>query len=336
MISAIVPCFNEEKFIHKCLDSIISQDLSKGELEILIVDGMSTDRTREIVKEYIERYNFIKLLDNPDKTTPFAMNIGINNARGEYIAKMDAHSFYEKDYLSKCLSGMKEHNADNVGGVIIPLPLEKTLTAKAIAKSISSRFGGGSSFKVGTKKPKEVDAVAFGCFKKELFSRIGLYNTKLSRGQDMELNLRIKKNGGKIVLIPDAKGYYYYSKKGIKNFFYYNFIDGLWVFYPFRFLRKAFSFRHLVPFFFVSSLIILIVLSFFFSSFLWILVLELVLYFLFSFYFSLKVAIKEKDTRLLFLMPLVFLARHLGYGLGSIFGIIWIFVKKKKPAITTK
>ena len=336
MISVIIPCFNEEKFIAKCLDSIISQDLPRGELEVLVVDGMSNDRTREIVKKYCQKYDFIRLLNNPDKTTPFAMNIGIKNAKGEFIAKMDAHTIYEKNYLSLCVEGLKRHNADNAGGVIISFSSENTLASKSIAMCMSSRFGGWSSFRTGALSPKEVDAVAFGCFRKELFSEIGLYNTELARSQDMELNLRIKKNGGKIMLIPDAKGYYYYSKNNLAIFFSHNFIDGLWVFYPLKFGRKAFSFRHIIPFLFVLSLLCLGVLSFFSVYFLWLLILDVGLYLFFSLYFSYKIAIKEKSIRLLFLMPLVFGARHIGYGLGSIFGIIWIFVKKKKQVITTK
>jgi len=100
LVSAIIPCRNEEKFIGKCLDSVIAQDFPKDNFEILVIDGMSDDKTRETINEYVKKYPFIKLLDNPKKFTPFALNIGIKNAKGEVIVRMDAHSVYIKDYIS--------------------------------------------------------------------------------------------------------------------------------------------------------------------------------------------------------------------------------------------
>jgi len=335
LVSVIIPCRNEEKFIHYCLDSIVFQSYPKDKLEVLVVDGMSEDKTREMVKDYSLKHVFVKLLDNPEKTTPYALNIGIKNAKGSIVMKMDAHTIYDKEYISQCVFNLEKYKVDNVGGVLEAVPFKNTLVARAIAKSLGSRFGVGSCFKLGTQKPKKVDAVAFGCFRKALFSKIGYYNTNMIRSQDIELNSRIKKQGGKIVLVPEIKAYYYPSPD-IKSFFRHNLKDGLWVFYPLKFSIRAFSFRHLIPFFFIFSIISLVLLSFFFRFFLWILALEIILYFLSSFYFSAVICKKEKDIRFFFLLPLIFLARHTGYGLGSIAGLIWIFASKKKQASTIK
>jgi glycosyltransferase involved in cell wall biosynthesis len=102
-VSIIIPCRNEEKFIGRCLDSIVNQDFPKEKMEILVVDGMSRDGTKEVVKNYGERYSLIKLLENPKKFTPFGLNIGVKEAQGEIIIRIDAHASYEKDYVSKCL-----------------------------------------------------------------------------------------------------------------------------------------------------------------------------------------------------------------------------------------
>jgi len=164
-VSIIIPCRNEEKFIGKCLDSILAQDYPKDRLEVLVVDGMSEDGTREIVERYTDMSlrarslachceqseaisardklrnlgiatslpalaMTLKLLDNPKKVTPCALNIGIKNAKGEIILWMSAHSRYEKDYISKCVKYLKEYDADNVGGVMITLPGIMPLSAK--------------------------------------------------------------------------------------------------------------------------------------------------------------------------------------------------------------
>ncbi len=305
IVSVIVPCLNEEKYIGRCLDSVVAQDFPKDKLEILVVDGISEDKTREIVKNYKEKYPFLKLLDNPRVITPSAMNIGIKNAKGEIIIKMDAHSVYEKDYISKCVEHLIESGADNVGGVLKTIPAKNTLEARAIAISLSHFFGAGSSyFRTGSKELREVDVVAFGCYKKEVFQKIGLFNEKMAKIEDLELNYRLRKAGGKIMLFPDIKAFYYPSSDNLKDFLKHNFTDGIWATYPLKYGFKS-SFRHLIPLIFVLTL-----------------PLSIWPYIPISLFFSLKIAVREKDFRFFFIMPLVFGARHIGYGLGSVWGII--------------
>jgi glycosyltransferase involved in cell wall biosynthesis len=288
-------------------------------MEVLVVEGNSQDKTKEIVQRYSQKYHFIRLLDNPKKTTPISMNIGIKNSRGEVILKIDAHTVYNKNYLINCLRALKKYKADNVGGVLIAKPAEKTLVAKAIAFSLSSFFGSGNSyFRTGSKRPREADTVAFGCYRKDVFKRIGLYNEKLTRGQDMELNQRLKKAGGKIILAPDILAYYY-PKASLRDFWAHNIKDGFWATYPLKFVKMPLKLRHYVPLIFVLSIIIS---ALFFSS---LFKLIIIFYILFSFYFSSKTALKEKDIRYLFLMPIVFAIRHIGYGLGSIWGLLNIW-----------
>ena len=330
-VSSIVPCRNEEKFIGRCLESIIANDYPKDKLEILIVDGRSEDGTREIVKEYAQKYPFLKLIENPRKITPAAMNIGIQNSKGEIIIKMDAHSLYEKDYISKCVKHLEESGADNVGGVLETLPSKDNIVARAIAICLSYPFGAGTSyFRTGSREPREVDTVAFGCYWKKIFDKIGFYNEKMAKIEDFELNYRLRKAGGKIMLFPDIKAIYYPSSENLKQFSEHNFTDGIWTTYHLRFSKRLLvSWRHLVPFKFVLSLISLIILSFFSNIFFLLLLLIIILYFLISIFFSLKIAKKEKDFTYLSIMPIFFASRHIGYGLGSIWGIIKILTKWK-------
>jgi len=321
-VSIIIPCRNEEKFIGKCLNSIINNDYSKESLEILVIDGMSEDKTKEIVEKYTKQYLYIKILENPNKFTPFGLNIGVKNARGDIIIRMDAHSTYEKDYISKCIKYLNQYNADNVGGIWKIMPRTHTLINKAIVFASSSIFGAGDAYyrRGYSRGPKWVDTVFGGCYKKEVFEKIGLFNENLIRSQDMEFNLRLKRAGGKILLVPDIISYYY-PKSNLKDFFRHNFSDGIWTTYPLKFGIRIFSWRHLVPLFFVSSLI----LSLFFSFFFWQarLFFDLIFgsYVFLSLFFSVKISFK-KGFQYLFLMPIVFATRHFGYGLGSIWGIV--------------
>lgn len=325
LVSVIIPCRNEERFIGKCLDSIIFQDYPKEKLEVLVVDGSSEDKTKEIIKSYLQKYYFLKLLENSKKFTPFGLNIGIKEAKGDLIMRMDTHASYEKDYVSKCVRYLKEYNADNVGGAIKTLPAKNNLIAKAIAFCLSSPFGASSSFRLGAKEIKEADTVFGGCYKKEVFKKIGFFNENLKRSQDLEFNLRLKKAGGKILLAPDIVSYYYPSSS-IRDFSKHNFSDGIWVIYPLKFGVKAFSLRHLIPSFFVLGLIITFLLSFVAKILFLLFLLIAAFYLILAVFFSLQISFREKDNRYLFLMPLAFISRHFAYGLGSFWGFLKLMI----------
>ena len=341
-ISLIIPCRNEEKFIGKCLETILEQDYlhlrqgfggqAKENLEVLVVDGMSEDGTREIIeKSKIQNPKCkIRLVDNPKKFTNFALNIGIKKAKGEIIMIMGAHAGYEKDYVSKCVKYLKEHDADNVGGVMKTRPAKNTLFARAIALVLSHSFGaGGSYFRTGSAKPRWVDTVFGGCYKREVFDKVGLFNEKLFRSQDFEFNKRLRKAGGKILLLPEITVYYYPSSTFLA-FLKHNFNDGFWVTYPLKFGIKIFALRHLLPLFFASGLIVLLLFSLLSDIFSSLFFLVIFLYVLITCFFGLKIALKEKDFRLIIILPLVFANRHFGYGTGSILGLLEKWKTEKK------
>ena len=244
------------------------------------------------------------------------MNLGIRESKGDIIVKMDCHAEYQNDYISKCVENLQMFNADNVGGILKTLPSKDTLTAKSIALSLSSFFGAGNSyFRTGIKEPKEVDTVSFGCYKREVFDKIGMYNENLARSQDMELNLRLKKAGGKIMLCPDIVASYY-PKDNLKDFFLHNFQDGVWSVYPLRFVRLPFKARHYIP----LVLVITFIFSFLFN---WPAFIFLsIMYFFADIHFSQKVAKEANDVELLLPLIVVFPVRHFGYGLGSIWGLL--------------
>ena len=324
LVSIIIPCRDEEKFISKCLDSVITNDYPKDKLEVLVVDGMSVDGTREIVEKDVQQYPFIKILDNPKKITPCALNIGIKNAKGEIIMRMDAHTTYERDYISKCIKYLEEYNADNVGGIWKIFPKDNTIISKGIVQVLSHPFGIGNAYYrfINNKEPLWVDTVPFFCCKKKLFENIGLFNENLMRGQDQEFNLRLKKGGARTLLVPEIVSYYY-ARSDLKSFVKHNFINGMWAILPFKYTDIIpVSLRHLVPLIFVSILILFGLLFLFSLLSLLGFLLVVGLYSLTNLYFSAKIAMREKDLRLLFVMPIMFATLHLCYGLGSAWGLI--------------
>ncbi|MBN2121168.1 MAG: glycosyltransferase [Candidatus Omnitrophica bacterium] len=323
LVSVIIPCRNEENYIAKCLDSLVDQDYPKDKLEVLVVDGMSLDSTRQIVSEYSAKHPFIRILDNPDKITPFAMNRGIHHAKGDIIMKVDAHTVYDPRYISNSVRYLHGFKSDNVGGVLKPIFDHKTLIARAIGLSISSPFGVGNSyFRIGSKKPRWVDTVAFGCYRKKIFDKIGFYNEKLVRGQDIELNLRLQRAGGRILLHPDIVGFYYPPSKLIV-FLRHSFRNGLWAILPFKYTDALpVRLRHLVPLVFVLSLFGALFFSVLHISFLWLVLGIVLLYGITSLYFSLQIARKEKDSSLLLILPFIFFLFHVSYGVGSLLGVL--------------
>jgi glycosyltransferase involved in cell wall biosynthesis len=329
-ISVIIPIYNEEKYIAKCLDSIIKSDYDKDKMEVLLVDGGSSDKTVEIIKEYQKKYPFFKLLHNQKKIVPVAMNIGIKNAKGEYIIRLDAHSMYPKDYFKKLIYYHRKLDADNVGGIVITEVKNKNNISNAIKNVLSDKLGVGSAFRSGVKEIKEVDTVPFGCYKKEIFDKVGLYDERLVRNQDIELNKRIKKAGGKIYLIPDIKCTYF-ARETYKDLAKNNFNNGLWNILTAYYTNSlsSLSFRHFVPLIFVLSLIVAFLLGFFNKIFFYIFLFILLSYLTII---SLRSFQIKKDTTF-FHQFLAFLVLHFSYGIGSLVGIFKVlkdkYVKRK-------
>ena len=321
-VSVVVPCRNEEQHISQCLESILANDYPKDSLEVLVLDGMSEDRTREIVRSYSDRYCWIQLVDNPQKHIPAAMNLGIQKARGDTIIKMDAHSTYQRDHIALCVRYQEEYRAENVGGVARMAPGADVAMAKAIVLALGHRFGSGNAnVKIGVKKPTWSDSAAFGCFRKDLFKRIGMYDEHLLSSSDLDLNQRIQAAGGRILLVPNVV-VDYKADANLRAFRKHVFADGVWISYVLKYGKRAWSWRHWVPAVFVLTLLATVALGIAQRGFLWLALGVLSLYAAISLAVSLQIAHREKDLRLGFRLPLVFAVRHFVHGLGTLYGLL--------------
>lgn len=321
-VSLIIPTYNEEKYIQNCINSLLRNTYPSDLVEIIVVDGMSTDKTVTIVKEIASKHSNIIVIENPRKIAPVAMNLGIKRAKGDIILRIDAHADYQEDYIEQCVYLLEKYNAWNVGGCIDTKPSGKGIVSKSIALALSHKFGVGNSAFRTIKQEMEVDTVPFGAFPKYVFDQVGLYNEKLVRNQDIELNSRIRKNGGKIILSPKIRCSYY-ARENYKGLWNQNYNNGKWNIFTQSIASYALSIRHFVPLFFVLSLLLgVLLIPFSVNLGLFLLATTLIPYLVLSLFYSGKIAIKEMDFRLLFVQPVTFLVLHFSYGFGSIIGLI--------------
>ena len=317
-VSIVIPMRNEEKYIQKCIESFINQDYPQDRYEILVVDGCSNDNSVEIINKIVCLHKNIKIISNEKKITPIAFNIGIKNARGDYIIIFSSHGFAERNFISENIKLHLEKDVDCVGGMIITIG--DNLQSKVISLAQSSIFGVGNSLFRISQKAQFVDTVAFGSYPKEIFNKIGNFDESLIRNQDFEFNHRIIKNGGKIYLSPTIKSSYYARSniwKLVKQYFQY----GYWKVQVLIKHFDSFRMRYLIPPIFMLMVIILGVMSLVYTVSTNLFFGLIFLYLSVILYASMTIAIKNK---LLYftILPSTFIALHFGFGLGFLSGII--------------
>lgn len=328
-ISVVIPCRNEEKHIEHCISSIISNGYPIQLIEIIVVDGESTDKTKEIIQKLQIEFPQIVLVNNPQKITPVALNLGIKHATKEFILIASAHSSFETNYISILMESFDNlEDPIGVGGVMETKVKNITPITKAIQAVLTHPFGVGNSiFRIGTKEIKEVDTVPFGLYPSQRLKEIGGYNEKLIRNHDMELSKRLSRNGGKIYLLPNAKCYYY-ARENFGPLAKNNFDNGKWNILT-VFITKTFSslsIRHFVPLLFIFSLVLPSLFSLIWFPFIYLALTSFLIYFVVMLYFSIQ--LRKKSSNIIYNL-LTFYVLHLSYGMGSLIGFFQIpFLKK--------
>jgi glycosyltransferase involved in cell wall biosynthesis len=317
LVSIVIPCYNEKEFIAQTINSLLSQKNVNGEQEIIVVDGMSDDGTREILESFSLKDEKLKILDNHKKITPTALNIGIKNANGEYICIMGAHSEYDENYIANCLKIFEQNPiALCVGGPIISKG--KNNFSKAAALAMSSYIG------VGNAKHRFPDYEGFAemaCFpmmKKSVFKMIGYYDEKLIKNQDDEFCFRLRRNGGKIYISPIIKSEYYVRDKPLRLFEQY-FNYGVWRIAVLRKHKIPIALRQFAPTLFLF-LVFLLALGSFISDNVIIGFFLPVSYTTILFLFTLNILFKHgiKISLNFFLAVLIL---HFSYAFGFIVGL---------------
>jgi len=313
-VSVIVPCRNEARFIAACLESILAGDYPVERMEVIVADGMSTDGTRELIEQFA---GSARRIDNPERTTPWALNRAIAASRGEIIVRMDAHARVAVDYISRCVEALERTGADNVGGVVVGVARSEGWFAGPIVEALGHPFGvGNSRFRIGAARDTWVDTVFGGCWRRESFSRVGMFNTDLVRGQDMEFNQRLRQAGGRILLSPKIVSYYY-TRSRLAEFAAHNFSNGVWAVVPFAVTGVVpVRWRHLMPMAVVAALGIASVVD------VWAAAAIAGAYAIANVASSASVAIRRNKWSYAALLPVVFAILHFSYGLGSVWGAV--------------
>ena len=315
-VSALLVTRNEEKFIERALSSLLEQDYPKEKYEIIIIDGCSTDKTVDIIKGIIQNREVkVKILNNSKKILATGWNIGIQNASGDYVVRIDAHAEVPPDFIYtnvKTIQAVKD--AVCVGGKLITKSSDNN---NIINNVLASRFGvGNSSFRTANKA-QYTDTAVYGLYKKEIFYQVGFFDEKLERNQDIELHSRIRKNGGKFYFNPEITSVYY-ARNTLSKMMKQAVGNGKWNMILLKKGCSALSFRHFIPFFFVLFIILSLILGFIFNPiFLYLLCAVLALHLSFGLVASL---LKTRNIKSIILMPFYFLLLHLSYGTGFILG----------------
>lgn len=331
-VSIIMPVRNESGYIRTSVGSVLNQDYPPDRMEIIIIDGMSNDGTREIIKEISDNASQtdFQLLDNPEQITPKALNTGIKAANGDYILRVDGHCKLPPNYIQTCIKHLQNGEAENVGGMQKPVGL--TYFGQAVALATSSPLFIGNSYFRYSEKKQFVDTVYLGAYPREVFEDIGLFDTELDRHQDYEFNLRLRLSGGKILYIPDLE-VKYYPRTNLIKFFKQYYGYGFWKVRVMQKSNQAFRLRHFPPTMFSIGVILGALLSllipwlriFYFGG--------LLLYVFLAMISSLYVSLSKKQLRYLPLLPVLFAVIHFGWGLGFWAGMYhWHFsgIEKEK------
>ena len=285
-----------------------------GRMEVIVADGMSTDGTRELIEQFA---GSVRRIDNPERTTSWALNRAIAASRGEIIVRMDAHARVAADYISRCVDALERTGADNVGGVVVHIAKSDGWFAGPIVEALGHPFGvGNSHFRIGASEEAWVDTVFGGCWRREVFSRVGMFNTDLARGQDMEFNQRLRRAGGRILLSPKIVSYYY-TRSRLAEFARHNFSNGVWAVVPFAVTDVVpVRWRHLMPMAMVVALGIAGALDVGAAAAM------AGVYAIANVASSASVAIRRGKWSYAALLPVVFGCLHFSYGLGSVWGAV--------------
>jgi succinoglycan biosynthesis protein ExoA len=332
VVTLIIPMLDERRRIRGCLESILAQDYPLDRVEILLVDGRSTDGTREIAREIMAANPqvAISLIDNEKRIPAAAMNLGILRARGTYVLRLDAHCEAAPDFIRKTIEVLDRTGAGCVGGSVTSVGEGRT--ARAVALAMSSRFGVGNAHFRYAREERTVDAVAYGAYRRAIFDEIGLYDEDLVYSEDNELNDRLTRMGRKVVLSPEIRVRYYTRET----------LPALWQQY-FRYGRgrtrymvrapSSIRLRHLAPLALLAFLQITLLLGFFDERF-WLAMLGVLGLWLVSAVIATLRIGPARGGDALALLPLAFACQHFGYGAGQCAGFFSLSRRSYRSRLT--
>jgi glycosyltransferase involved in cell wall biosynthesis len=333
LVSVLLATFNEAKYIRATISSILRQQCEEFDLELLVLDGKSTDNTVELVSNLAAQDQRVRLLINPMRSTPAAFNIGLREARGEFVCIFGAHTRYADDYIAVCLREVTKGDVVGCGGRVITQPANQSLQACLVAWALAHPFGTSpKSFR--TQSPGLVDIVNYPVIFKQALVEVGGYDETLVRNEDNDILQKLRARGGKLLCTWNTECFYY-PVPDLGGLIKYAFRNGVWNAISFKKNSSSMTFRYFVPFLFVVTLLCLPVLGL--SSWvtlrphvllpfvLWTLI--VVVHLCIGAAASIQLAARHRCAAALWL-PGVFFALHFAYGAGTLYA----FLTNAKPA----
>lgn len=317
LVSIIVPCYNEQATIRLLLDAFCRQTVAGQDMEIIIADGLSVDRTREEIALFQQQHPEmqVKIVDNPGRAIPSALNRAIEAAQGQYIVRLDAHSVPSPDYLERCIQDLEADRGENVGGVWEICPPGAGKMQRAIALAAAHPFGVGDARYRYTTQAGLVDTVPFGAFRREVFTLYGKFDETLLSNEDYEFNARLRQNGGRIWLDPLIRSKYF-SRPNLQALAKQYWRYGYWKWRMLRRYPTTLRWRQALPPVFVLGVVALGLLALGWNIARMLLVAGMLFYFLVLCAGSIPAAKRSGDLSQIFLIPLAIATMHFSWGLG--------------------
>jgi len=318
MVSVVMPIRNEGLSIERTLGAVLKQDYPADSMEVLLVDGESTDDTRAKIDARASSAIDVRILDNPARATANAMNIGIRESRGEIIVRVDGHTVIAPDYVSKAVEALARTGAHNVGGLMRPVSTNRF--SEAVSVATCSRFGVGSFVFHYATAEQETDTVYLGVYPKWVLDHIGGYDEAAKCNEDDEMNFRLRGAGGKIVLCPELMSWYY-PRTGLRTLVRQYFRYGFW---KVRVMQKHFGqmrASHLAPGLFVLA-VLAGAAGWSYSQSARVVCSATIVAWAFCAGVACLAEMRKRERAVNWLLPATFLALHVSYGLGFLAGLV--------------
>ena len=323
LVSIIVPCYNEQSTIRLLLDALYAQTYPRADMEVVIADGLSSDDTRERIREFSSQHPElqVRVVDNQQRTIPSGLNHALAAAKGEIIVRLDAHSVPACDYVARCVSALEQGHGDNVGGVWNIRPGGSGGMARAIAVAAAHPLGVGDARYRYSRLAQAVDTVPFGAFRAGLVERIGRYDETLLTNEDYEFNTRVRQSGGTVWLDPEIRSTYF-ARSSLAELVRQYWRYGYWKACMLRRYPHTLRWRQALPPLFVLALLALGFLSVWFLPARWLLAGGASLYGLILLAAGVHSAWIKRDPLLLLAVPVAIAAMHLTWGSAFLWSLI--------------
>ena len=320
-LSICIIAYNEESFLPRLLEDIKSQEYPHEYTEVVLIDGMSQDKTKAIMEAFKAEdngfYN-VQVLDNPKRIQAAGWNVAVDNFTGDVLSRIDAHTHIPSDFSRKVMADIEQ--GENVVGGKRPCLVESdSKWAKMLLSTENALFGSSINSSRRSETKTYINTMFHASYRREVFEKVGHFNEKLIRTEDNEMHYRIREAGYKLLYDPEIVSYQY-ARSSLKRMIKQKFGNGYWIGQTVKVCPRCLSLYHFVPLAFVLAIIVTSVIAVF--GFPWLSLIMWGLYGLFAFVSMIIAMINDGFSFAMLLMPAIFPVLHVSYGIGTLCGLL--------------